>query len=129
MKWTVVYFEQADTRQPAEIFEDTLDKSYPKLSGKLLRLLVELQVQGMHLGGGYIEKCRDYQGMWELRAIHNGMLAREFLGFDNEHIVLLHGYVKRVGQTASASDFEKAFAYWQEYTYTRCISPLEEEVN
>jgi rRNA pseudouridine-1189 N-methylase Emg1 (Nep1/Mra1 family) len=34
MRWTVVYFEQADTTQPAEVFEDSLRIFNPKLRGK-----------------------------------------------------------------------------------------------
>lgn len=67
MRWTIEYFEQEDTMQPAELFEDVLDSTYPKLSGKLLRVVDELRVYGYKLGGGYIEKCRDYEGLWEIR--------------------------------------------------------------
>ncbi len=129
MKWTIEYFEQVDTTQPAEIFEDTLDAVYPKLSGKLLRVVVELQAYGNMLGGGYFEKCHDYEGMWEIRVIHGGTLAREFFGFDGKRIVLLHGYTKRTGQSASERDLKKAFAYWTEYMRTRHVSPVQEEDN
>ena len=127
MKWTIEYFEQVDGTQPAEVFEDALDETYPKLSGKLLRLVEQLQFYGHQLGGGYIEKCHDYQGMWEIRVIHSGTLAREFFGFDGERIVLLHGYTKRIGQVASAYDLSRAFTYWTVYMRTRRVSPLEED--
>src|SRR5881398_29249 len=94
-KWTIEYFEQQDTTQPAEVVEDILDDTHPKLSGKLLKVAKTLQFYGHQLGGGYIEKCHDYEGMWEIRVIHSRMLAREFFGFDKERIVLLHGYTKR----------------------------------
>ena len=99
MRWKIEYFEQEDTTQPAEVFEDSLDANHTQLSSKLARIAVELQTYGFRLGGGYIEKCHDYEGMWEIRAIHGSLLAREFFGFDEERIVLLHGYIKRVGQT------------------------------
>jgi hypothetical protein len=129
MKWKIVYFEQEDTSQPAEVFEDTLVIINSKLRGKLLQVTDALLHHGYRLGGGYIEKCHDYEGIWEIRIIHGGMLAREFFGFDKERIVLLHGYTKRTGQPASTYDLEKAFTYWTEYTRTRCISPLQEEDN
>lgn len=129
MKWTIEYFEQANTTQPAEVFEDTLDDTYPKLAGKLLRVTKELEFHGHRLGGGYIEKCHDYEGMWEIRVIHSGMLAREFFGFDKERIVLLHGYIKRTGQLASASDLKRAFTYWTEYMQTHRVSPAEGQNN
>lgn len=127
--WKIEYFEQRDTTQPAEVFEDTLDRTYPKLAGKLLRLVSELQLHGYSLGGGYIEKCHEYRGMWELRVIQSGMLAREFFRFDKEHIVLLHGYIKRTGEAASATDLRKAFTCWTEYLRTRYVSPVQEEKN
>ena len=89
--------------------------------------MVELESYGYQLGGGYIEKCHDYQGMWEIRVIQSGTLAREFFGFDGERIVLLHGYTKRTGEPASALDLRKAFTYWTEYLRTRHVSPAQEE--
>lgn len=129
MKWTIEYFEQADTTQPAEVFEDDLDSQYPKLSGKLMRIVVELKLYGHQLGGGYVEKCREYEGIWEVRVIYSGMLAREFFGFDSDRIVLLHGYIKRVGEPTSERDMKRAFTYWIEYMRTRHISPVQEENN
>jgi hypothetical protein len=127
MKWVIEYFEQEDTTQPAEVFEDALDKTYPKLSGKLLRVVSELQFYGHLLGGGYLEKCRDYEGLWEIRVIHSRTLARELVGFDGNRIVLLHGYTKQTGQTASTRELKKAFNYWAEYARTRRVSPAQEE--
>jgi hypothetical protein len=127
MKWVIEYFEQDDTTQPAEVFEDSLDSVYPKLSGKLLRVVSELRLYGHQLGGGYLEKCHDYQGLWEIRVIHSGTLARELFGFDGSRIVLLHGYIKRTGQTASKRDLKKAFNYWTQYMHTRHVSPAQEE--
>ncbi len=57
MKWTIEYFEQANTTQPAEVFEDALDATNIKLSGKLFQITNALQSYGPQLGGGYIEKC------------------------------------------------------------------------
>ena len=127
MKWKMEYFEQEDTTQPAEIFENALKVSHSKLLGKLFQVTGELQSYGYRLGGGYIEKCHDYQGLWEIRVIHGGLLAREFFGFDGERIVLLYGYSKRAGQPALERDLKKAFTYWQEYQRTRLVSPMQEE--
>jgi hypothetical protein len=129
MKWTIEYFEQQDTTQPAEVFEDKLVVTHPKRRGKLLQITDTLEYYGHQMGGGYIEKCHDYKGMWEIRVIYSGTLAREFFGFDNERIVMLHGYTKRTGQPASEYDLKKAFDYWKEYMRTRRISPVQEEEN
>jgi len=56
MKWTIEYFEQVDTTQPAEVFEDALVISHPKLRGKLLQVTDNLERYGHQLGGGFIEK-------------------------------------------------------------------------
>jgi hypothetical protein len=56
MAWSIDYYAQADTAQPAEIFEDALDRTHPKLAGKLARIAVEVQAQGYRLGGGLIER-------------------------------------------------------------------------
>src|SRR5712692_4005539 len=127
MKWTIEYFEQEDTTQPAEVFEDALRVINSKLRGKLLRVTDALLFYGPQLGGGYIEKCHDYEGIWEIRIILGGMLAREFFGFDKERIVLLHGYINRNGQSASDPDLKKAFTYWTEHLHTRHVSPAQEE--
>ncbi len=51
--------------------------------------------------------------------------GRELFGFDGDRnrIVLLHGYVKRVGQPASLSDLNQASDYWRDYQETHKISP------
>ena len=89
----------------------------------------QLMQYGYQLGGGYVEKCHDYQGLWEIRIIYGNRLAREFFGFDREHIVLLHGYVKSVGRPASKCDLDMAYSYWTEYLRTRLVSPIQEEGN
>jgi len=129
MKWAIEYFEQENTAQPAEVFEDALARRDIRLAGKLARVIAEVSAYGHQLGGGYIEKCHDYKGMWEIRIIYNGALARMFFGFDGERVVLLHGYTKRVGQRASARDLETAFTYWIEYQRTHHVSPTQEVDN
>ncbi|HEY7356438.1 MAG TPA: type II toxin-antitoxin system RelE/ParE family toxin [Ktedonobacterales bacterium] len=127
MAWTIEYYEQADTTQPAEQFEDWLDREHPKLAGKLLEITAALRSAGHRLSGGYIEPCRGYSGPWEIRVIHSQWLGREFFGFDAERIVLLHGYIKRGGQEASKRDLDLAFTYWNDYKQTHKISPAQEE--
>src|SRR5436853_5592886 len=94
---SIEYFEEENSRQPADVFEDALDRTHPKLAGKLARIAVALQEHGHRLGGGLIEPCYDFSGLWEMRAIQNQWLGREFFGFDDMRVVLLHGYVKRAG--------------------------------
>lgn len=122
MGWTVEYYEQEDTTQPAEVFEDELLRADKKLAAKLRRIALAVEDSGPHLGGGLIESCRGYKGLWEMRAIFNNSLGREFFGFDGDRVVLLHGYVKRVGQPASDRDLGVAFTYWQDYQRTQRIS-------
>jgi hypothetical protein len=129
MKWIVSYFEQENTVQPAEVFEDELYRANPKFLGKLLYIHDQLKEYGHQFGGGYVEKCHDYQRLWEIRIIQSNRLVREFFGFDGEHIVLLHGYVKSVGQSASKRDLNMAYSYWTEYLRTRLVSPIQEEDN
>jgi hypothetical protein len=92
-------------------------------------LLTEVEQQGYNLGGGYLEPCHDHAGLWEIRARQQQWLAREFLGFDGDRIVLLHGYVKRVGQPAVAAELDRASDFLADYLKTRRISPEEEERN
>jgi hypothetical protein len=123
----VEYFEQVDGTQPAEVFEDELFSTNKKMVGKLLQIIDLLKERGPQLGGGYIEKCRGYQGLWEIRIIYSDKLARGLFGFDGQRIVLLHGYLKRVGQPASKHDLDLAHQYWAEYLKTRLVSPVQEE--
>ncbi len=127
MAWTIEYYEQTGTMQPAEVFEDDLLQRLPKLAGKLARIAVALQQSGHRLGGGLIEPCHGYSGLWEMRAIFNQWLGRELFGFDGERVVSLHGYVKRGGQEASEKDLETAFLYWKDYATAHKVSPVEEE--
>ena len=121
------YFEQENGIQPAEVLEDELHRLNKKMLGKLLYIQDQLEQSGHQLGGGYIEKCHDYQGLWEIRLIYSNSLIRELCGFDGERIVLVHGYVKKVGQVASQQDLKKAFTYWTEYLKTRLVSPAQDE--
>ena len=59
--------------------------------------------------------------------IHSNKLVRELCGFDGERIILVHGYVKKVGQPASKQDLKKVFAYWTEHLQTKLVSPIQEE--
>lgn len=85
MRWVVEYYERADSAQPAEEFEDSLVRQYKKLGAKLRSIAAAIEVYGPQLGGGLIEPCHEYRGMWEIRTIFNGFLGRELFGFDGEH--------------------------------------------
>ena len=95
MRWVVEYYERTDTTQPAEEFETSLCRNHKKLGAKLRTIAAAIEKYGPELGGGLIEPCYDYRGLWEIRTILNGFLGRELFGFDGEHhrVVLLHGYV------------------------------------
>ena len=79
MRWAIDYFEQENGIQPAEVFEDELHRLNKRMLGKLLHIQDQLKHFGYQLGGGYIEKCHDYQGLWEIRIIHSNQLIRELL--------------------------------------------------
>ena len=123
MAWVVEYYEQQDSTQPAEVFEDDVDRRYPKLAGKLARIAVALETNGPQLGGGLIEPCHGYPGLWEMRAIFGQTLGRELFSFDGQQVILLHGYIKRAGQRASDKDLAEAAEYRRDYLSTRRISP------
>lgn len=123
------YFKQADGTKPAGVFEGELLSINKKMIGKLLQIVNLLKQHGPQLGGGYIEKCRGYQGLWEIRIIYSDKLARELFGFDGQRIVLLHGYLKQVGQPASKRDLDLAHQYWAEYLKSRLVGPKQEEDN
>ena len=125
--YTIDYYEEANGKQPAEVFEDDLSKRQPKLLGKLLRAIDALEEHGRALGGGLLEPCHSYPGLWELRVIFSQTLARELLGFDGTRAILLHGYVKRAGEEASDKDLERAAKYWSDYQRTHRISPEQPE--
>jgi len=128
MGWDIEYYEQADTTQPAEEFEDYLKRYHKKLGAKLWRIAVQIKIDGPHqLGGGLVEPCSNYKGMWEMRTIFNNFLGRDFFGCDGSRVVLLHGYVKRVDEEASIPDFDKAYGYLRDYQRTYRISPEKEE--
>lgn len=127
MAWTIEYYEQQDAIQPSEIFEDNVYHKYPKLAGKLARIAVALESNGPQLGGGLIEPCHGYSGLWEMRAIFAQTLGRELFGFDNQRVVLLHGYIKRAGQPASDKDLAKAADYLRDYQRTHRVSPEVDE--
>jgi len=123
MTWIIEYYEQQDRAQPAEAFEDGLARRQPKLFGKLLRALDALEQSGPRVGGGLVEACRGYAGLWEVRVIFSQTLARELFGFDGSRAVMLHGYIKRAGEPASTRDLNRAAAYWQDYLNARRVSP------
>jgi hypothetical protein len=127
--WTLEYYEQHDGTQPGEVFEDWLDRKHAKLGGKLLRLATEVEAQGPNLGGGYFEPCHDYEGLWEIRARFQKSLGREFLGFDDDRAVLLHGYVKGVDEPAHVEEFKQAHKFWRDYLTKRRVSPEQEVPN
>lgn len=129
MGWTIEYYEQADSVQPAEVFEDDLEQHHPELRGKLLRIADQLVVSGPQVGGGQVKACRGYKGLSEMRAIYGQWLARELFGFDGLRVVLLYGYVKRGGDEASEPDLKKASRYWQDYQRTHKISLAKEEAH
>ena len=68
MKWTIEYFEQQDTTQPAEVFEDMLVVTYPKLRGKLLHMNRYEQrrqklLQNKEVAAGYQEMAAELELM------------------------------------------------------------------
>ena len=104
-------------------------RKYPRLAGKLARIAVALEANGPHLGGGLIEPCHGYPGLWEMRAIFGQTLARELFGFEGQRIILLHGYIKRAGEKASQKELARAADYLRGYLRTHRVSPESDEVD
>ena len=52
MTWVVEYYEQADTTQPAEAFEVSLQRHHKKLGAKLRAVAAAIELYGPQLGGG-----------------------------------------------------------------------------
>lgn len=127
MGWTIEYYEQEDTIQPAEVFEDDLGQHHPELAGKLIRVTDQVVIDGPRVGGGMVKACKGYKGLSEMRAIYGQWLARELFSFDGQKVILLHGYVKRGGDEASIPDLDKAMRYLQDYQRTHRVSPVQEE--
>jgi hypothetical protein len=121
-----------DDRQPAEEFEDELERSAPKLLGKLqgvtLRVSEELP---RSIGGGLWEKCRGYPDLWEVRTIFAKQLARYIAAVDGQHdpprMVLLAGVAKQTGEPTRQVELARAAKYWIEYQKTRRVSSPDEE--
>jgi hypothetical protein len=119
-------------RQPAEQFEDELERSASKLLGKLqgvtLRVAQELP---RSIGGGLWEKCRGYPDLWEVRTIFAKQLARYIAAVDGQHdpprLVLLAGVAKQTGEPTLQVELARAAKYLSEYQKTRRVSPPEEE--
>ena len=51
MRWVVEYYEQADTTQPAEEFENSLKRDHKKLAAKLRAIATAIEVYGPQLSG------------------------------------------------------------------------------
>ena len=113
-----------------EEFEDALDSSSNrderKIAGKLLKFAEQLAIDGPQTGGGYAEKCRNYD-FWQLKASTGNRRGREFFGFDGDRAVLLSGVVKGPREATPAAAYFEAQRYWTEYKKTRQVSPEQEE--
>lgn len=133
MTYEIEYYAYGeDDRQPAERFEDKLERKAPKLLGKLqgvtLRVAQELP---RSIGGGLWEKCRAYPDLWEVRTIFAKQLARYIAAVDGQHdpprLVLLAGVAKQTGEPTPQAELERAAKYWSDYQKTRRVSPPDEE--
>ncbi len=133
MPYEIGYYAYgADDRQPAEEFEDGLERTAPKLLGKLqgttLRVAEELP---RSIGGGLWEKYRGFPDLWEVRTIFAKQLARYIAALDGQHqpprLVLLTGVFKQTGEPTPQADLERAARYWIDYQDSRHVSPASEE--
>src|SRR3982074_3724348 len=95
MRWVVEYYELADTTQPAELFEDSLKRHHKKLGAKLRAIAAAIEVYAPQLGGGLIEPCHDYKGLWEIRTIFNGFLVEVLraIRVADQGVFSFYGYV------------------------------------
>lgn len=131
MPWSIEYFEKADGEQPAEVFEDRLeaspDRVERRISGKLLRITDEVAEKGYRTGGGYVEKCHEAPGIWQMKADSGGKRGREFFAFDEDRGVLLGGVVKGAREPTPPGAFDEALRHLDEYLKTKRVSPEEAE--
>jgi hypothetical protein len=131
MAWEVAYYAAGDDdRQPAEVFEDRLMRHSPKLSGKLIGVTrIVAATLPEPIGGGLLEKCRDFPGLSEIRTIFGNELARFVAGLDGtaepSRLVPLDGFWKQPGHQTPAAALDRAAGYWRDYRATRKISPEE----
>lgn len=101
-----------DDRQPAEQFEDELERSATKLlaSCRTSRLRVA-QEQSRSIGGGLWEKCCDCPDLWEVRTIFAKQLARYIAAVYGQHdpprMVLLAGVAKQTGEPIPQADSDE----------------------
>lgn len=133
MTYEIEYYAYGDDdRQPAEAFEDALERTAPKLLGKLhcvaLRVSEELP---RSIGGGLWEKCRGYPDLWDVRTIFAKQLARYIAAVDGQRdpprMVLLAGVVKQTGEPTPQAELVRAATYWADYQENRRVSQPEEE--
>lgn len=133
MPYEIEYYAHGDDdRQPAEEFENVLERSAPKLLGKLqgvtLRVAEELP---RSIGGGLWEKCRGFPDLWEVRTIFAKQLARYIAALDGQHdpprLVLLGGVVKQAGESTPQAHLERAARSWNDYQKTRRVSPPDQQ--
>lgn len=133
MAYEVEYYAFGnDDRQPAEEFEDDLERESPRLLGKLQGVAMRVaQELPRSIGGGLFEKCRGYPDLYEVRTIFANQLARYVAAKDGEseppRLVLLHGVVKRPGEPTPQADLDRAARYWRDYERNRQISPEEDQ--
>ncbi len=133
MPYEIEYYAHGDDDlQPAEEFEDALERSAPKLLGKLqgvtLRVAEELP---RSIGGGLWEKCRGFPDLWEVRTIFAKQLGRYFAALDGQQepprLVLLGGVAKQTGEPTPEAELKRAARAWTDYQKTRQVSPPNRE--
>jgi len=129
--YRIEYYAFGDgDRQPAEEFDDGLEGRAPRLLGKLHRIAhLVAQTLPDTVSGGFLEKCRDYPDLYEIRTIYSNQLARYIVGKDGRaeppRLVLLTGLLKRPGEVTPKADLDRAAVYWRDYMRRRRVSPEE----
>lgn len=118
MAWNVRYFVCDNGSVPAVGFEDSLPTA---LAARLDRWVKEVADKGYLVGGGIWKACRDYPGLWEVRAKVGPEAAREFATVDGSNLVLLCGIKKRFNEATPRSAFAQASQMLEEYRRTKRV--------
>jgi hypothetical protein len=94
-----------------------------RIGGKLIRVADLLAEKGPLAGGGYVEKCHEAPGVWQMKADAGSRRGREFFAFDGQRVVLLHGAAKEARTPTPIGEYQVAMRYLDEYKRTGRVSP------
>ena len=114
-KWEVVLYENSHGQCPTEDFLSDLSKVDQKIVVYIQRALYRLEQYGSELRRPYVENLREK--IWELRVKTHHGLFRFLYFFDDDNIVITHGFQKKSGDVPDL-EIDKAIEYRKDH-FTR----------